>query len=169
MYVQKSLGLVKCLIIIVIVFLLSNSVLANQAIVHKTDKYNENVLHNLGITIVEDYGSFVLVESSQGIQNTELRNHNFDYSPVADGTTICLCNYPFDTKVGPSKNIPSHLKIDSYPEGKKGLYLVQFKGPIKDEWLEEFKRTGDVEIIEYIPNNTYVVRMTPKDRDNAKI
>jgi len=168
MYVQKSIGQVQYLIIIAIVFSLSNSVLADQAIVHKTGRYNENRLRQSGMTITEDYGSFVLVECPQGVQNSMLKTNNLDYSPVSDGTTICLCNHPFDTKEGPSQNIPARLKIADYPTETKGLYLVQFKGPIKDKWLDDLKNSGDIEIVEYIPNNTYIVRMNPSDRDNVK-
>jgi subtilisin-like proprotein convertase family protein len=159
---------VKYLMFIAIVFSFSNSVLADQAIVHKTGRYNENALRQSGMTIMEDYGSFVLVESPQGVQNSMLKNNNYDYNPVSDGTTICLCSHPFDTKVGPSENIPARLKIEDYPMGTKGLYLVQFKGPIKDKWLDDLKNSGDIEIVEYIPNNTYIVRMNPTDRDNVK-
>jgi len=150
-------------------FLLTSGVSASQAIIHKTGRYNENSLRQLGITIVEDYGSFVLVAFPQGVQSNTLKDYNFDYSLVVDSTTIIgLHNYSFDTKVGPSKDIPAHLNINDYPKGTKGLYLVQFKGPIKDEWLEELKKSGEVDIVEYIPNNTYIVRMTPTDRDNVK-
>src|SRR6266545_2705228 len=38
----------------------------------------------------------------------------------------------------------------------KGLYVVQFIGPIQDSWLKELEQTG-VEIITYAPNNAYVV------------
>src|SRR5262249_48029546 len=37
-----------------------------------------------------------------------------------------------------------------------GLYIVQFVGPIKDDWLEALKATG-VEVVTYIPSNAYVV------------
>ncbi len=153
----------------VVLFLLTNSVFANQAIIHKTSKYNAGSLRHSGITIVEDHGGFVLVALPQGVQDSMLNTLDFDYSPVVDGTTIIgLHRYPFDTQVGPSKDIPVHLKIDDYPMGTKGLYLVQFAGPIEDEWLEELKKSGQVEIIEYIPNNTYIVRMTPTDKNNIK-
>ncbi|MEO6393473.1 MAG: S8 family serine peptidase, partial [Pyrinomonadaceae bacterium] len=41
------------------------------------------------------------------------------------------------------------------PQG--GLYLVQFAGPIKDDWLDEMRSSG-VSIVSYVPNNAYIVR-----------
>ncbi|MGZ7078747.1 MAG: hypothetical protein ACXVJT_04960, partial [Thermoanaerobaculia bacterium] len=41
-------------------------------------------------------------------------------------------------------------------ESGKRLHLVQFAGPIQPEWYEALEATG-VEIVQYIPNNTYLV------------
>jgi hypothetical protein len=41
------------------------------------------------------------------------------------------------------------------PQG--GLYLVQFVGPIKDDWLDQLRAQG-VQIVTYVPNNAYIVR-----------
>ena len=38
-----------------------------------------------------------------------------------------------------------------------GMFIVQFMGPIQDEWLKELNNTG-VEVISYVPNNAYIVR-----------
>ncbi|HEY9231369.1 MAG TPA: hypothetical protein VIS78_04465, partial [Blastocatellia bacterium] len=43
----------------------------------------------------------------------------------------------------------------SAPAG--GLYLVQFVGPIQDDWLKTLRATG-AEIVSYMPFNAYVVR-----------
>jgi hypothetical protein len=37
------------------------------------------------------------------------------------------------------------------------LFLIQFAGPIKEEWLEECKKQGKVQFITYIPNNAYLI------------
>jgi Subtilase family/Viral BACON domain len=42
-----------------------------------------------------------------------------------------------------------------------GLFLVQFAGPIQDEWLKTLRATG-AEIISYMPSNAYVVRSNAK-------
>jgi hypothetical protein len=43
----------------------------------------------------------------------------------------------------------------------RGLFIVQFAGPIKDSWLRALRRTG-AEIITYIASNAYVVRANSK-------
>src|SRR5262249_24424559 len=42
-----------------------------------------------------------------------------------------------------------------------GLYLVQFAGPIRDEWLASLRATG-AEIVSYMSSNAYVVRSNAK-------
>jgi len=43
----------------------------------------------------------------------------------------------------------------------KGLYIVQFVGPIKDKWLTSLRGTG-AKIVSYIPSTAYVVRASRK-------
>ena len=43
-----------------------------------------------------------------------------------------------------------------------GLYLVQFRGPVKDEWVEALRRTG-ARWQQYVAMNAYVVRMQPHE------
>ena len=38
----------------------------------------------------------------------------------------------------------------------RGLYIVQFVGPIKDAWLKTLKSTG-ADVVSYVANNAYVV------------
>ena len=53
-------------------------------------------------------------------------------------------------------SIPSQFRIDaSQPQGE-GLHLVQFVGPIKQEWLENIQQTG-LRLVHYIRNNAYLV------------
>ncbi|MBI3653932.1 MAG: S8 family serine peptidase [Acidobacteria bacterium] len=51
------------------------------------------------------------------------------------------------------------LTRDLRPRG--GLYLVQFAGPVKDDWLAALKNSG-AEIVSYMPSNAYVVRSKAK-------
>lgn len=45
-------------------------------------------------------------------------------------------------------------------EGGKQLHLIQFAGPIRPEWYEALRRTG-AQIVDYIPDNTYLVYGDP--------
>lgn len=83
-----------------------------------------------------------------------------------DQNIIPLNGYTLDTsskhpELAPIPNDLRQTKMADALTGKglagKGLYIVQFIGPIKDEWLDALRATGS-EIVTYIPNNAYVVR-----------
>jgi len=57
-------------------------------------------------------------------------------------------------------NIPSHLTIPEPESGSMGYYLVQFAGPIQTAWKDTLINLG-AEIVGYIPEFTFKVRMTP--------
>ena len=54
----------------------------------------------------------------------------------------------------------SGLRLAGASPGGK-LYLVQFVGPIQDEWLEAGEGAGG-KIVSYIPDNAYIVRANPR-------
>ena len=39
------------------------------------------------------------------------------------------------------------------------LRLLQFKGPVQPEWLDQIKAVGKVHIVSYVPNNAYLVHI----------
>ncbi len=43
-------------------------------------------------------------------------------------------------------------------DDEHGLRIVQFAGPIKDEWLDTLRQTG-AHVVTYVPNDAYVVRV----------
>ncbi len=54
--------------------------------------------------------------------------------------------------------IPVELRAPSGPfvEGERRMRLVQFDGPVRDEWLTSVEQTGAF-VVSYAPNNAYVV------------
>lgn len=113
-----------------------------------------------------DYGSFKLVvvdETSLGGRDRllELR------VPVRDDQNLIAFNgYTLDTTdAGPTLDqLPPDLRQTDMAEAvtsgrapRGGLYLVQFIGPVKDEWLDGLQATG-AKLVSYIPSNAYVVR-----------
>src|SRR5260370_6676271 len=70
-----------------------------------------------------------------------------------DMNAVLLRAGPFDTLEGEPLSASSVGEADAASEQ---LYIVQFVGPIKKQWLSELKSA--VEIISYIPNNAYLVR-----------
>jgi len=57
--------------------------------------------------------------------------------------------------------LPADLTIDHFPPGAEGYYIVQFRGPIKEHWRRQLL-DNDVEILEYLPDFAYKVRMKPR-------
>src|SRR3954470_10068304 len=50
--------------------------------------------------------------------------------------------------------VPANLR-QSVTSGKQ-LWLVQFIGPVKPDWLESLTKLG-IEVVIYMPNNAYVL------------
>ncbi len=52
------------------------------------------------------------------------------------------------------------LTVDGYAPGTRGYYIVQFIGPVETAWKNQVTKLGG-EILEYIPDNAFKVRMDP--------
>jgi hypothetical protein len=55
----------------------------------------------------------------------------------------------------PIPPVPEVLR--SVPIPGKQLFLIQFAGPIKQEWLNEVGNQGEVDFIAYVPSNAYLI------------
>ncbi|MFX0196680.1 MAG: S8 family serine peptidase [Candidatus Hodarchaeota archaeon] len=66
----------------------------------------------------------------------------------------------------PLPPMPKALTIVTYPEAVKGFYFVQFTGHITKQMKKQVISAGG-EIFVYVPNNTYIVKMSEEVR--AKI
>ena len=49
------------------------------------------------------------------------------------------------------------MDLSFVPTESTQLQIVQFPGPVKDEWLNELKALGNVKIVTYLPNNAYLL------------
>lgn len=43
-------------------------------------------------------------------------------------------------------------------DNHRGLFLVQFSGPIRDEWRDELNKLG-ADLLQYVPDDTFIVRL----------
>lgn len=73
------------------------------------------------------------------------------------GTLIKLAGYQFDPLVS-IPLIPQALKREISGESAPGYYILQFDGPVREEWKEACRRAG-VEFLDYIPEFAFIVRM----------
>lgn len=81
--------------------------------------------------------------------------------PVARGeAAIQLKGRTFTPGRGEQPEIPPGLAISGYATGQRGYFLVQFEGPILESWKADVSKAG-VELLDYIPDFAFKVRMTP--------
>lgn len=105
------------------------------------------------LRVVEDYDAFVLAEVSAGELAALRQVYSADLLP--ERTTISLNGTVWDSQQG-EPAITEDLRAapgDPY-------FLVQFYGPVKNEWLADLEARG-VTFLGYHPSFTYIVRMDP--------
>ena len=78
---------------------------------------------------------------------------------VGDLHYLGINGLTFDTRNG-EPQIPAALRVSDHPAGGEGYYIVQFRGPVKEEWKESLTRAG-AEILDYVPSNAFLVRIDP--------
>jgi len=113
------------------------------AIGSMTDRAN---VAKLG-TIVEDYGSFVIVSAAkkQNLTRAGLEGARLE-------TTVNLPGKSFEPVTDP----PAETLRSAEDRGESNYYIVQFAGTIKGEWMESLRSVG-VEFLQYLPHNAYFI------------
>ncbi len=108
---------------------------------------------------VEDYGSFLLIEVvTRGAGDLEALLARG--ARLADEQTLVGFNgYTLDGADARATaqvlaSIPAELRTSA--NDGRALRVVQFSGPIKDEWLDGLRATGAF-VVSYVANNSYVV------------
>ncbi len=113
-----------------------------------------------------DYGSFKLVVVDEEAAGGRAVLQALRATPSDEQTMIALNGYVIDTSAQQpmSKELPADLKLSRMAEARrggynpsKGLYIVQFAGPVQDAWLSVLESTG-ADVVSYVSNNAYVVR-----------
>jgi hypothetical protein len=108
-----------------------------------------------GGRVLEDYGAFTLMSAPRA--TAERISAESSGAAIRDDMNALLLRAgAFDTTEGESTYASSLGESDR--EGEQ-LYIVQFVGPVKKQWLRELGSAA--EIVSYIPNNSYLVRATP--------
>ena len=64
-------------------------------------------------------------------------------------------------------HLPKKLCILSYPYGTDGYYIVQFKGPIYEEYTDQVRSLGGV-IYSYIPKYAFIVKMNESVKERVQ-
>jgi outer membrane protein assembly factor BamB len=114
---------------------------------------------NSAVIPLVDYGGFVLATVS-GEMFAKFSSKQMILRVLSDRTTLYLGSAQFDTMKG-EPTIADDLRVNSYPAGTAGLYIVQFIGPILPRWVTDLKAQGAV-AYNYVPNFAFIVEMTPE-------
>ncbi|MCG3191251.1 MAG: hypothetical protein DIJKHBIC_00476 [Thermoanaerobaculia bacterium] len=108
--------------------------------------------------VVNDYGSFLLVRGKAA-------SFPGDSTPVKK--TIEIRGVSFDPLVEasqPARNTRAALAAPGTDAAL--LHLVQFIGPVTDDWRQEVEKQG-VEFLQYVPHNSFIVRASLAQIGNA--
>ena len=120
---------------------------------------DRQILTFVGASVKVDYGDFVLASVSGG-GLADLTSKGLVLRDLSDRTMILLGSAQFDTRNG-EPSVASDLRVSGYAPGIRGLYLLQFVGPIKPDWVT-FAKSLDIQFYNYIPNFAFIVAMTPE-------
>lgn len=89
------------------------------------------------------------------------RQANITATPASMEELVYVNNRPLDPRHGVPAAIPSEQIFHSYPPLKKGLYILQFAGPIESAWVTQLDLMG-IKQVEPIPNRAMIVVSTPE-------
>jgi hypothetical protein len=139
----------------------------HKLIVKSEDAVYQELTRRNAIRSQIDYGSFKLVVvDEEALVGGRAALQAMSAIPSDELNMILLNGYVIDTSAPQplAKELPSDLKLSRMAEARgrgynpgPGLYIMQFAGPIKDEWLRTLESTG-ADVVSYISNNAYVVR-----------
>lgn len=113
-------------------------------------------LSSQGITVIEVYQAFVLAALGPG-QHESLVQQGYDVQTLQDRTVIGIGDYHFDTRLG-EPSIPSELRVNLTQQLNCDKFILQFVGPIKQEWKDKVASYGVV-LFGYLPSYGFIVQM----------
>jgi subtilisin family serine protease len=93
------------------------------------------------------------------------KDNDFRIEQRRDARAIKLRNVEIDTSE-PEPPIHPRFSTSAASREVENYYIVQFVGPIKDEWKGEIQNLGG-KLFDYVPNYGFIVRMNPSARDNV--
>lgn len=73
---------------------------------------------------------------------------------------IGLNGWTIDTRVGEPPDLPT-VRMQDPAIFPWQLYVVQFVGTLREEWVNRLTSFADVQVVDYVPYNAAIVRATP--------
>ncbi|HEX6099986.1 MAG TPA: S8 family serine peptidase [Thermoanaerobaculia bacterium] len=105
--------------------------------------------------VLDDYGSYVVLRLPEAALR-RARGAGLDIELLEEN--VGLGAFRFDPGEGAPSVPPAFADDDHGPDPR--YYIVQFHGPIREEWIAGVRSKG-VEPINYVPDNAMLVRATP--------
>lgn len=116
--------------------------------------------------ILATYPGSILAEVTE-TQVEKLTKEGFQLESLTGGETIKLRSIEFDPTVeAPAAPAALSLRTAEVGPTEENYWIVQFIGPVKSEWGEAVRELGG-NIGDYVPDNAFLVRMTPKVKDQV--
>ncbi|HEX4822817.1 MAG TPA: S8 family serine peptidase [Candidatus Polarisedimenticolaceae bacterium] len=106
-----------------------------------------------GLKVIADYGSYRVYEISDAAYAGLSGDRREKIAVRDDMDVIQLDAYRLDTRSAVIKIPPA---LTAGPAAGRALQLVQFVGPVKQEWLDELSAAG-IRPVQYIESNAYLV------------
>ncbi|HEY7914252.1 MAG TPA: S8 family serine peptidase [Blastocatellia bacterium] len=143
----------------------------HKLIVDGSDLEGYTALRDAGAIVDEiDYGSFKLVIADERPVGGRLSLQSIAPAIRDEQNLVALNGYVMDTTRAEDTYLalPPELRADDMNEAlsrgrapRGGLYIVQFVGPVKAEWLADLEATG-AKVISYAAFNAYIVKADQK-------
>ncbi len=122
---------------------------------HQGDAISQE-LASKGITVIEVYESWVLAAMNAS-QHKSLVQQGYDVETLEDRTLIGRGDYVFDSRKG-EPSIPWELRVNLVRHPEYDKFILQFVGPIKEEWKDTVASYGVV-LGDYLPHFGFIVTM----------
>ena len=98
-----------------------------------------------------DYGTFIGVEATQA-EIDRMTAAGIEAVVNADAGNIQFMKWHFD----PLKSPPFPAQCAPKTDQATAFISIQFRGPIRQEWLDQIRDTG-LTLVQYYPSNAYLV------------
>ena len=122
------------------------------------------------VSLWHDYGSFGLYRVSEAALDALPADVRAKLVVISSSAEQLLVNQvPVDAQLSAAAtaSTAASVEADAVLGTEETLYLVQFVGPIKDEWLQEVESTG-AKLVQYIATNGYLLWANGASREQLE-
>jgi len=122
------------------------------------------LLTQFGAEVIGDYDAYTIVSVPKGLVTAleaQARNGNIRVRARDDLDVLHLPGAAVDVREG-IRDVPAGKLFREYPPGRAGVFVLQFIGPLRNEWIPPLEALGWRLLSRYVPHNGYLVVGTPE-------